>query len=66
MELGGGIINQEVHNEHGVVFIFRDSCRIFAGRLDGLCRDFKPKHMKLTGKVDFKSWNSENVFDNLK
>jgi hypothetical protein len=61
MELNGGIINQVVQNDNDVTYVFRDSCRIFAGSLDGLCRDLKPKHMKLEGKVDFNKWNAENV-----
>lgn len=62
LELNGGVINEAIQNKNNTDFIFRDSCRIFAGGLDGLCRDLKPMHMKLSGKVDFNRWNSENVF----
>lgn len=47
-ELDGGVISQSIINKHGTKFIFRDSARIFAGSLDGLCKDLKPKYMKLS------------------
>ena len=37
MELNGGVINETIKNEHGTVFHMRDSCRLFAGSLEGLC-----------------------------
>lgn len=64
MELDGGVINQAIVNKNGVKFIFRDSARIFAGSLDGLCRDLKPYFMKQTGhKFKFDDLNADNVYN---
>ena len=46
VELDGGLLSVSAFNKHGLEIVFRDSARIFAGSLDGLCRDMKPKHMK--------------------
>lgn len=63
MELDGGVINQSMLNKNGVKFIFRDSARIFAGSLDGLCRDLKPFYMKKSGhKFKFDDLNESNVY----
>jgi hypothetical protein len=37
MELNGAIISMTIINQHKNTLIFRDSARVFAGSLDGLC-----------------------------
>lgn len=62
--LNGAVISQSIINKNNIKFIFRDSSRIFAGSLDGLCKDLKPKYTKLTEhKFKFDDLNSENIND---
>lgn len=46
VSLNGAVISQKITNSLGQTIIFRDSARIFAGKLDDLCKDLKPHFRK--------------------
>jgi hypothetical protein len=53
-----------IKNKFGIEFTFRDSVRLFPGKLEKLCEDLKPKFSKLTDhKFKFDDLNAVNIFE---